>query len=496
MEQNGRETNIFGGGSTTAAVKYTTVPAQVLRVTPLRGFHSIRGMHSGRSYSLRYPLLGVLLTVSVCVTVAEIHSSDAARFHETLLSRTMELRSATSFSLDPSRQKSRNRRFLIREDERDGLGCPDEGQGEDWNNFDLLLQHNDDCLDIATLGLNSRTRRRRARTRHSLLAKALEPAIATENFPNGEEGSNISLLPPRFARNSANGMHQRLLKTGTTIAGVCGADFCVLGADTRATNDRLVADKACAKIHKLAANVYACGAGTSADLEHVTRQVYYTTLLQSQDEAIGNAASVDGALASSSSHVASVASICRFLQDILYDQGGSCQATLIVGGVYKSKAMLRAIHPHGSQDALAFTALGSGGMAAMGVLESSYRHDLTLEEAIELVTRAITAGIVNDLGSGSQVDLCIITAEGTDYRRCAVPEEQLQNFNGESSFVESPANTRKQNDESLNGVNGFGNMPFNIKSRRIVAVTPEVERASKEQEWAEILSLPPSTAAL
>ncbi|EEC46184.1 predicted protein, partial [Phaeodactylum tricornutum CCAP 1055/1] len=199
-------------------------------------------------------------------------------------------------------------------------------------------------------------------------------------------------------------MHQRLLKTGTTIAGVCGADFCVLGADTRATNDRLVADKACAKIHKLAANVYACGAGTSADLEHVTRQVYYTTLLQSrQDEAIGNAASVDGALASSS--------------NILYDQGGSCQATLIVGGVYKSKAMLRAIHPHGSQDALAFTALGSGGMAAMGVLESSYRHDLTLEEAIELVTRAITAGIVNDLGSGSQVDLCIITAEGTDYRR-------------------------------------------------------------------------------
>lgn len=85
-------------------------------------------------------------------------------------------------------------------------------------------------------------------------------------------------------------------KTGTTIAGiifkVCpvGAlslreegeqaglsvsfyhmqDGVVLGADTRSTSGSTVADKNCSKIHYIAPNIYACGAGTAADLEHVT----------------------------------------------------------------------------------------------------------------------------------------------------------------------------------------------------------------------------------
>ncbi len=34
-----------------------------------------------------------------------------------------------------------------------------------------------------------------------------------------------------------------------------------------------------------------------------------------------------------------------------------------------------------------------------------------------LVARAIRSGIYNDLGSGSNVDLCVITAEGVEYMR-------------------------------------------------------------------------------
>jgi Proteasome subunit len=63
-------------------------------------------------------------------------------------------------------------------------------------------------------------------------------------------------------------------KTGTTIAGaVCRSAGCVvLGADTRATNDKTVADKNCEKIHRLAANIYCCGAGTSADCDQITKK--------------------------------------------------------------------------------------------------------------------------------------------------------------------------------------------------------------------------------
>jgi len=59
-------------------------------------------------------------------------------------------------------------------------------------------------------------------------------------------------------------------KTGTTIVGVVFKDGVVLGADTRATEGPIVADKNCEKIHYIAPNIYCCGAGTSADTENTT----------------------------------------------------------------------------------------------------------------------------------------------------------------------------------------------------------------------------------
>lgn len=50
-------------------------------------------------------------------------------------------------------------------------------------------------------------------------------------------------------------------KTGTTIVGAIFADGVVLGADTRATDDTIVAEKNCQKIHYMAKNIYCCGAG-------------------------------------------------------------------------------------------------------------------------------------------------------------------------------------------------------------------------------------------
>lgn len=47
----------------------------------------------------------------------------------------------------------------------------------------------------------------------------------------------------------------RAVKTGTTIVGIVYKDGVILGADTRATADTIVADKNCEKIHYLAPNM-------------------------------------------------------------------------------------------------------------------------------------------------------------------------------------------------------------------------------------------------
>ncbi len=80
-------------------------------------------------------------------------------------------------------------------------------------------------------------------------------------------------------------------------------------------------------------------------------------------------------------------------------------------------AIAMQVYPHGSTDSLPFCTMGSGSLNAMAVFESGYKDDLSREEAIELVGNAIKAGIYNDLGSGSNVDLCVITKGKVDYLR-------------------------------------------------------------------------------
>lgn len=58
-------------------------------------------------------------------------------------------------------------------------------------------------------------------------------------------------------------------KTGTTICGVKFNGGVVLAADTRATGGSIVVEKNCEKIHYIAPNIYACGAGTAADTQFV-----------------------------------------------------------------------------------------------------------------------------------------------------------------------------------------------------------------------------------
>lgn len=69
---------------------------------------------------------------------------------------------------------------------------------------------------------------------------------------------------------------------------------------------------------------------------------------------------------------------------------------------------LYTVYPHGSVDRLPYATMGSGSLAAMAVMEAGYRDDLDEAAAIELVSQAIQAGIFNDLGSGSNVDVTVI----------------------------------------------------------------------------------------
>ncbi|XP_044177101.1 proteasome subunit beta type-7-like [Acropora millepora] len=190
-------------------------------------------------------------------------------------------------------------------------------------------------------------------------------------------------------------------KTGTTICGVVFKDGVILGADTRATEDTIVADKNCSKIHYIAPNIYCCGAGTAADTEYVTQLISSNIGLHSL----------------STGRQARIVTALRMLKQLLFRYQGYISAALVLGGVDLNGPTLHTVYPHGSTDKLPYVTMGSGSLAAMSVFESRYKPNMELEEAKKLVRDAIAAGIFNDLGSGSNIDLCVITKEGTEYLR-------------------------------------------------------------------------------
>jgi 20S proteasome subunit beta 2 len=112
-----------------------------------------------------------------------------------------------------------------------------------------------------------------------------------------------------------------------------------------------------------------------------------------------------------------VVTAMTLLKRMLFRYQGYVSAALVLGGVDDTGPHLYSIHPHGSTDKLPYATMGSGSLAAMSVFESQFRANMTEEEAKKMVHQAIRAGIFNDLGSGSNVDLCVITKDNVEMLR-------------------------------------------------------------------------------
>ena len=199
-------------------------------------------------------------------------------------------------------------------------------------------------------------------------------------------------------------------KTGTTIVGMVYKGGVVLGADTRATAGSEVAEKNCEKIHYLAPNIYCCGAGTAADTEMITQ------MMSSQLEL----------LRMNTHSPTRLVTACTLLKRRLFRYQGHISAALVLGGCDINGPHVYQIHPHGSTAKLNYTTMGSGSLAAMSIFESDWKEDMDEDDAVALVQRAIGAGIFNDLGSGSNCDVCILRTDGTkDYRRNDVKPNEI-----------------------------------------------------------------------
>jgi 20S proteasome subunit beta 2 len=93
-------------------------------------------------------------------------------------------------------------------------------------------------------------------------------------------------------------------------------DGVVIAADTRATAGTIVVEKNCEKIHYVAPNIWACGAGTAADTQFVNLFMSSNLELQRLN----------------SGRETRVAAFVAFVTRLLYKYEGELGAHLIAGG--------------------------------------------------------------------------------------------------------------------------------------------------------------------
>merc|ERR1712110_524850 len=184
----------------------------------------------------------------------------------------------------------------------------------------------------------------------------------------------------------------KIRKTGTTICGCIFKEGVILASDTRSTSGSIVADKNCFKIHKISNNIYCCGAGTAADCDYISRELkqnYEFLFLEMKMKP-------------------QLISVITQAKRKLFQYQGYIGAYLIVGGIDIKGPGLFTCYSHGSTDNLPYVTMGSGSLAAISILETGFKIKMDLKTARNLIIKSIKVGIMNDLGSGSRVDICII----------------------------------------------------------------------------------------
>ncbi len=194
------------------------------------------------------------------------------------------------------------------------------------------------------------------------------------------------------------------LMPGATTLGLVFSNGVLLASEKRVTYGYFVMSKSGKKVFKIADHIGAACAGLVSDMQVLMREI----------EAYANLFNLDAG------RRISVRSAAKVMSNLLFGRRYFPLITqTIVGGVDEKGASIFVLDVLGSLIPDKFAAVGTGAEIAVGVLEENYKDGMRLEEAKDLVVRAMKSAISRDAMSGNGVDFLIITKEG-------VKEETVQ----------------------------------------------------------------------
>lgn len=203
------------------------------------------------------------------------------------------------------------------------------------------------------------------------------------------------------------------LKTGTTTVGVVCKDGIVLAADQKATMGHLVASKDTQKVFEVSDKIGMTIAGSAGDGQAMARLLKAELKLYELQE-----------------KELSVKAAATLLSNVLrgaYKAFVPEYVQLVLGGYDDKRGpQLYSVDAAGGLSPEAEYAFsGSGSVIALGVLEDSFKKDMTTDEGVKLLLKSIKAARERDVYSGGKSMLvAVITKDGINW----IVESEIKNI--------------------------------------------------------------------
>jgi len=192
-------------------------------------------------------------------------------------------------------------------------------------------------------------------------------------------------------------MAQRFPFPGATTVGIRAENGVVLASEKRLTYGYFVMSKNVRKVFEITSKIGAACAGFVGDMQSLIRDAQaeinlyrYTYRKDPQ-----------------------VRTVAKVLSNYLFSSRFLPYLTeTIVGGFDDTGAHVIVLDPLGSMIEDDYAVVGSGAEIAIGVIESSYKKDLSPDELRNLAVKAVKASIARDAASGNGIDVLLFTEEG------------------------------------------------------------------------------------
>jgi proteasome beta subunit len=183
---------------------------------------------------------------------------------------------------------------------------------------------------------------------------------------------------------------------GATTIGLVCKDGVILASEKRISYGYLIVSKGGKKVFKITGNIGAACAGLVSDMQILIREVDAYANLFSLD--VGRPISVKAA--------------SKLMSNLLFNRRLAPLITqTIVGGMDEEGPSLYVLDVLGSVIPDKYAVVGSGTEIAIGVIEEGYKENMSMDEAKDLVVRAIKSAVSRDIMSGDGVDFLMITKE-------------------------------------------------------------------------------------